>query len=119
MSDATVSIARKVARRVIPGSLRAKLYRRSRRLWPPPPIARLGTPRRLVPVRREFGASRGTPIDRYYIDDFLRRHSGGFEYTPGTIRGRVLEIGEDTYARRFGRGIECVDVLDASPENPR
>jgi len=47
------------------------------------------------PVGRLFGRERGTPIDRYYIERFLDRNRG-------SIRGRVLEVGEDTYTRRFG-----------------
>ncbi len=62
---------------------------------------------------------RGTPIDRYYIEDFLRRHSGASEYAPGAVHGRVVEIGEDTYTRKFGLGVDQIDILDASPENPR
>ena len=50
------------------------IYRRYRRLSPACQSARFGTRRRL-PISREFGVDRGDPIDRYYIDDFLRRHS--------------------------------------------
>jgi hypothetical protein len=39
---------------------------------------------------------RGQPIDRYYIEHFLARHAGD-------IHGRVLEIGDNTYTRRFGQ----------------
>ena len=113
------SVARRAARWLIPAAMRPRIYRRNRRLWPPRPIARLGTPRRLLPVSRDFGGDRGNPIDRYYIEDFLRRHSGLSEYTPGAIHGHVLEVGEDNYTRRFGLGVDRVDVLDASPENPR
>jgi SAM-dependent methyltransferase len=118
-TDKTGSAARRAARRFLPKSVRSSLSRRSRRLWSPRLIARLGAPRRLVPVRREFGAARGRPIDRYYIDDFLQRYSGSSTYSPGSIHGRVLEIGEDTYTRRFGLGVDRVDILDASPENPK
>ncbi len=49
--------------------------------------------RTLVPLHR--GASRGTPIVRYYQDDFLDRHRAD-------IRGRCLEIGETATVRRYG-----------------
>jgi SAM-dependent methyltransferase len=49
----------------------------------------------MTPLCAEFGYSRGTPIDRHYIEAFLEKHSAD-------IRGRVLEIGDDTYSRRFG-----------------
>jgi len=51
--------------------------------------------RRMEPVSREFGYDRGTPVDRYYIDRFLRRNSSA-------VFGRVLEVGDDSYTRQFG-----------------
>jgi SAM-dependent methyltransferase len=65
-----------------------------------------------------MGMARGRAIDRYYIEDFLHRHSGASEYAPGAIHGQVLEIGNDVYTRKFGRGVDRIDILDASPENP-
>ncbi|HZC37157.1 MAG TPA: methyltransferase domain-containing protein, partial [Sphingomicrobium sp.] len=59
------------------------------------------------------GYSRGTPIDRYYIETFLEEHSSD-------IRGRVLEIGNDTYSRRFGGDrISRQDVLHVRAGHPR
>ncbi len=113
------SVARRVARRLLTESARARVYRRYRRLWPPRLIVRLGTPRRLLPVSREFGFDRGNPIDRYYIEDFLRRNSGVSEYSPGAIHGHVLEVGADTYTRQFGWAVDHVDVLHVTPDNPR
>lgn len=80
----------------------------------------------LVPASRQHGFDRGTPIDRYYIEDFLRRHSGEQQYAAGDIRGRVLEIGEDRYTRMFGRwssptgegNVDEVDIVDLSTRNP-
>ena len=65
------------------------------------------------PVGRAFGGDRGTPIDRYYIEGFLDRHAAD-------IRGRVAEIGDDAYTRRFGGDrVERSDILDApGSENP-
>lgn len=52
------------------------------------------------PLNREFGFSRGTPIDRYYIEKWL-------EQNRKLIRGDVLEIAENTYTKRFGsEGVE-------------
>ena len=62
---------------------------------PPPGRVRFGTLRRLAPISRAFGFDRGLPIDRHYIEKFLARNERH-------IRGRVLEIGNDSYARRFG-----------------
>lgn len=68
--------------------------------------------RRLTPISRVFGYDRGKPIDRYYIESFLKQYSDD-------IRGRVLEIGEPEYTRKFG-GEKVIrsDVLHAVPGNP-
>jgi SAM-dependent methyltransferase len=68
--------------------------------------------RRLTPISREFGYDRGLPVDRYYIERFLAQHSGD-------IRGRVLEIGDDSYTRRFGgERVNRSDVLHVNKRNP-
>lgn len=51
--------------------------------------------RRLEPVSRLFGFDRGMPLDRYYIEKFLGEHAS-------CITGRVLEVAEDSYTRKFG-----------------
>ncbi len=63
------------------------------------------------PISRQFGTERGTPIDRYYIDEFLRNHSG-------LIRGDVLEIEDNTYTVRFGkdRVVRSI-VMDVNAQN--
>lgn len=119
MTDERPSVARRAARRFLPDTVRIGIHRRYHRMFPPRTIARIGTPRRMMPISRNFGSDRGNPIDRYYIEDFLRRHSGQSEYTPGAIHGHVLEVGDDTYTRQFGLGVNRLDVLDASPESPR
>ena len=57
-----------------------------------------------------MGRDRGTPLDRYYIERFL-------EAERRAIRGRVLEVGDATYTRRFGTDIERMDVLDIDDAN--
>ncbi len=64
-----------------------------------------------APLSTEWGFDRGTPIDRYYIERFLEAHATD-------IRGRVLEVKNDDYTKRFGRGVEKSEVLDISPDNP-
>jgi SAM-dependent methyltransferase len=65
------------------------------------------------PLSRTFGLDRGTPIDRYYIERFLRANSG-------SIRGRVLEVCDATYTRRFGGSrVTHSDVLHAVEGNSR
>jgi SAM-dependent methyltransferase len=63
------------------------------------------------PVSSLFGLDRGTPIDRHYIEKFL---AGQAEL----IQGRVLEIGDSHYSRRFGGPkVENFEVLHATSEN--
>jgi SAM-dependent methyltransferase len=81
---------------------------RFRRLVRP---AWLGTLRRTTPLSRHWGADRGTPVDRYYIERFLEAHRSD-------VWGRVLEVKDGGYARRFGREVSAVDVLDVYPANP-
>jgi SAM-dependent methyltransferase len=65
----------------------------------------VGAAARTRPLCPNFGLSRGTPIDRYYIDTFLATNATD-------IRGHVLEVGDDAYSRRFGAGrITRQDVL--------
>jgi SAM-dependent methyltransferase len=79
---------------------------------------RLGALGRLTPVSRIYGFDRGLPVDRYYVEHFLRRFGGFAAYAPGAIRGRVLEIGGREYADRFGSSVERLDVLHESAANP-
>lgn len=91
-----------LASRAVPAAVKRWYKVHSRRTWPPVGTLRFGSLRRLRPVDDDFGYSRGTPIDRYYIERFLAAHSGTPGYVLGDIHGRVLEIGEDKYTKRFG-----------------
>ncbi len=62
------------------------------------------------PISRLFGFDRGTPIDRYYIEEFLQRHQH-------LISGHILEISEKKYSIKYGRDIQRLDVLDPSQSN--
>jgi SAM-dependent methyltransferase len=67
---------------------------------------------RLTPTSRDFGLDRGTPVDRYYIEHALASCAAD-------IHGRVLEIKDDTYTRRFGgHRVTQADVLDMDRNNP-
>jgi hypothetical protein len=73
---------------------------------------RWGSLRRTEPISRAFGLERGTPVDRRYIEGFLAANAGD-------VRGRVLEIGDDGYTRRFGGGrVTRSDVLHVEPGAP-
>lgn len=64
------------------------------------------------PVSGVFGLDRGQAVDRHYIEGFLAANSM-------RITGHVLEIADDAYTRRFGHGVEQVDVLHAVAGNPK
>jgi glycosyltransferase involved in cell wall biosynthesis len=100
-------LARRLGRRVLPAPaqrwLRSRLRRDSMR--GSHGRVHLADLRRTEPLSRDFGFDRGQPVDRYYIDQFLAAHSED-------IRGHVLEIADDTYARRFGgERVTAIDVL--------
>jgi SAM-dependent methyltransferase len=65
------------------------------------------------PVSRRFGLDRGRPVDRVFIERFLASRAAD-------VRGRVLEVAEPTYTRRFGGdAVTRSDVVDASDSNPQ
>lgn len=70
-----------------------------------------GDLRRTTPFSRVFGFDRGAPVDRHYIEGFLAAHASD-------IRGRVLEVKDAAYTRRFGGGrVTMSDVLDIDASN--
>ncbi len=65
------------------------------------------------PLSDIWGMDRGRPIDRYYIESFLTKHATD-------VAGRVLEIQEDGYSRRFGGDrVTHQDVLSLDASNPK
>lgn len=79
---------------------------------PPVGYVDFGDLRRLTPISGTFGFDRGLPVDRYYVERFLSKHAND-------IHGRVLEIGDDSYTRRFGGDRVAVrDVLHVAAGNP-
>jgi hypothetical protein len=63
------------------------------------------------PASTIFGLDRGTPIDRHYVEGFLGRRAS-------LIGGRVLEIADSQYSKRFGgERVEAFEVLHAEPGN--
>ncbi|MEH2367735.1 methyltransferase domain-containing protein [Nostoc sp.] len=72
---------------------------------------RLGTLQSLKPINSGWGFEQGKPIDRYYIENFLGRHSND-------IYGHVLEIGDNYYTQQFGGDrVTKSDVLHVQ-DNP-
>ena len=99
---------RHLARR-LPGGLTSVL---KRALVRPPLKVRWGSLRRVTPFSDVYGADRGTPVDRFYIEQFLGSHSS-------QIRGEVLEVRDPEYTQLFG-GPEVTGshILDVDAENP-
>lgn len=65
----------------------------------------------VYPVSDYYGDDRGTPVDRFYIDGFIADNRR-------LIKGRVLEVAEDTYSRRFGSDVASFDVLHYETGTP-
>jgi SAM-dependent methyltransferase len=71
-----------------------------------------GDLRRLNPISSTWGFDRGTPIDRFYIDRFMRTHAAD-------VRGRVLEIANAEMTQRYGgTNVSRSDVLHPVPAPP-
>jgi SAM-dependent methyltransferase len=105
-SATVATLARRAGTRLTGGGTRAL------RAAPAPGAVRWGDLDRTEPVCDDFGYSRGTPIDRFYIERFLQQHASD-------IAGRALEVGDDAYCRRFGgERITRQDVLHISADNP-
>jgi SAM-dependent methyltransferase len=70
----------------------------------------LGSLGSTTPLSPDWGYARGTPVDRWYIDAFLRRHRQD-------ITGRVLEVKDSGYTDKYGDGVVERAVLDVDPGN--
>lgn len=65
---------------------------------------------RTEPISRKFGFDRGCPIDRYYINSYLKQNQN-------VITGSVLEIAECTYSKQFGHDISSYEILHYDDSN--
>jgi SAM-dependent methyltransferase len=104
---------RQLLRRIVPASVVLATRRTlGQQVTPPPGKVRFGDLRRTVPIAGDFGYGRGGPVDRYYIEAFLDRHAAD-------IKGRVLEVGDASYTRRFGGDrVARADVLHVDAGAP-
>lgn len=110
MKELLKRIGRKTLFASVYDRLRAQLQGRS--YTPPPGHLSFGDLRRLTPISPDWGYDRGDPIDRFYVEQFLADHRTD-------IRGRVLEIEDDNYTRRFGGSrVTYSDVLHVKEGNP-
>lgn len=67
--------------------------------------------RSLNPISNKFGFDRGKPIDRYYIEKFLKN-------SQRYIRGHCLEIHDNNYTLKYGKNkVTKSDVLDIDTNN--
>ncbi|MBK5292008.1 MAG: methyltransferase domain-containing protein [Acidobacteriia bacterium] len=104
------------AKTILPRGFRSWLVgkQRAHRLqWHRAGTIDFGQLRRLTPISPIFGLDRGVPVDRYYIEAFLDQNKT-------EIRGRVLELGDASYTRKFGGDrVSQSDVLHVAPGNPQ
>lgn len=102
---------RQFSKRVLPLSLRTRLVRYTRN--PPIGTVNFGSLRRVKPISKVWGLDRGQPVDRYYIEEFLTKHSLD-------IQGHILEIGDNKYTRMFGKErVIKSEILHISEDDPK
>jgi SAM-dependent methyltransferase len=64
-----------------------------------------------APISSIYGFDRGTPIDRYYIENFLKANNKD-------IKGRCLELLNGDYTKFFGKEkVTKSDILDIDANN--
>lgn len=72
-----------------------------------------GNLRRLQPFSSNYGFDRGRSVERPLLEDFLKKNSH-------LIRGRVIELLDGQYARKFGNGdVTKLEILDIDVSNAR
>jgi hypothetical protein len=104
-------LAKQVAQRVVPEALRFRIRLEGGRIVHVPRVGhvRWGGMRRLAPISRDNGYDRGTPIDRWFVEEFLRDHAED-------IRGDVLDFYDDRNTRLFGgERVRSVEVVHRTP----
>ena len=108
MRDSVTGGARRMWRS-LPVPFTTTINQWRRRGEPPLGLVDFGDLRRVTPICDDFGYSRGGPVDRHYVELFLKKHRGD-------IAGRVLEIGDNSYTRTFGgEAVTRSDVLNVAP----
>ncbi len=104
---------KKWAKQFLPARFRQWLRRTQVRVSESPmyKCVHFGGFRRVTPIHPGFGMGRGTYIDRYYIERFLRENASN-------IKGRVLELSDNNYTVRFGGDrVTRSDILDVRPDH--
>ena len=99
-----------LGRRWLSKNARRRLLRITQ--WPPVNHVRFGQLRRVEPISRHWGADRGKPVDRPYVERF-------FAANAADIKGRVLEVGDNRYTLAFGGArVTKSEVVHATEGNP-
>jgi hypothetical protein len=70
-----------------------------------------GNLRRAKGFSPPYAEDRGQPVDRYYIEVFLKRHRQ-------LVTGAGLEMHDPGYLRRFGTDLTSVEAMDIRTDNP-
>jgi hypothetical protein len=68
--------------------------------------------RKTKPISDVFGLDRGTPIDRFYIEDFLYKNKS-------LITGNCCEISENIYTKKFGTSSCISEILHHNNDNEK
>ena len=69
-----------------------------------------GNLRRTTPFSGHYGFDRGTPIDRYYVAQFMEANRAG-------ISGDVLEIQSAAYTQVYGHDVRTSRTVDVDPSH--
>lgn len=111
----TIKKMKAVLKSLVPAMTKRWLYKKGYIEYYNPEVGKvhLGDLKRKVPFSKEFGYDRGGPIDRYYIENFLKRNAN-------MIKGNALEIGDNEYTTMFGKdNISKSDILHIHKDNPK
>ncbi|QHL89097.1 glycosyltransferase [Nibribacter ruber] len=112
---ANKTMVKKQVKKLIPTSWLRYLHQNSwySRFVPPVGEVRFGDFGMTKPFSKEFGYDRGGPIDRYYMESFLKDNAA-------SIQGRVLEIGDNEYTLAYGQEkVTKSDILHVDESNAK
>jgi len=99
----------------LPDFLKKRLYKLGFISEYIPPVGKVktGDLSRVTPFSVEFGYDRGGPVDRYYIENFLKKNADA-------IKGSVLEIGDNEYTLAYGKSaVTKSDILHIDEKNTK
>ncbi len=63
----------------------------------------------ILPLSRNFGVERGTPVGRYYVEQFVKSNGNN-------IHGDILEFGASARYKKFFNGFESYETISVSNE---